>query len=178
MRNALLWLVPVFALWAFATPLYNRVLLRVGETALNLVERPDVTELLQRRGGHEAYVARRDFPPARTLVQAFRVTDMHFHLVLLGTLFLAVPGVPWGRRLRNLGWAAFATVGFDLLLLVVYVEAVYATRLGDWSLAHYGPLARNAWGMAEHLLDLPVKLALPFALWAGFYVRLLLPSRP
>ena len=170
--------MPVWALWALATPLYNALLLRAGETVLNLVESPDVTELLLRQGGHDAYVARRDFPPARTLVQPFRVTDLHFHLVLLGTLFLAVPGVPWRERLRHLGWAALATVVFDVVLLVVYVEAVYATRLGAWSLAHYGPLARNAWGMAEHLLDLPVKLALPFALWVGFYLRLLLPEMP
>jgi hypothetical protein len=174
LRNALLWIVPVWALWALAAPLYNALLLRAGGAALNLVERPDVTELLLRQGGHDAYVARRDFPPARTLVQGFRVTDLHFHLVLLGTLFLAVPAVPWRERLRNLGWALLATVAFDLVLLVVYVEAVYATRLGAWSLAHYGAVARNLWGMAEHLLDLPVKLALPFALWAGFYVRLLL----
>jgi hypothetical protein len=168
----------VWALWAATAPLYNAVLLRAGEAALNLVERPDVTELLLRQGGHDAYVARRDFPPARTLVQAFRVTDLHFHLVLLGALFLAVPGVRWRERLRNLGWAALATALFDLLLLVVYVEAVYATRLGAWSLAHYGIVARNAWGMAAHLLDLPLKLALPFVLWLGFYARLLLPALP
>lgn len=173
LRNALLWLVPVWALWALAAPTGNALLLRTGEAALNLFESPDVTELLLRQGGHDAYVARRDFPPARALVAPFRVTDLHFHLVLLGTLFLAVPGVPWRERLRNLGWALLATVVFDVLLLSVYVQAVYATRLGAWSLAHYGPLARNLWGMAEHLLDLPVKLALPFALWAGFYLRLL-----
>ncbi len=175
LRNALLCLVPVWALWALAAPAYNALLLGAGEAALNLFESPDVTDLLLRQGGHDAYVARRDFPPARALVAPFRVTDLHFHLVLLGTLFLAVPDVPWQRRLRNLGWAVLATVLFDVLLLGVYVQAVYATRLGAWSLAHYGPIARNVWGMAEHLLDLPVKLALPFALWAGFYLRLLLP---
>ncbi|HEX5761273.1 MAG TPA: hypothetical protein VF121_18965 [Thermoanaerobaculia bacterium] len=177
LRNALLWLVPVWALWALAAPAYNRLLLASGEALLHLVESPDVTDLLPRRGGHEAYVARRDFPPARTLVRAFRVTDLHFHLVLLGALFLAVPGVPWRRRLRNLGWAALATAVFDLLLLVVFVESVYATGLGDWSRAHAGPFARNAWGLAEHLLDLPLKLALPFTLWAAFYVRLLFERR-
>jgi hypothetical protein len=175
-RNALLWLVPVWALWALATPAYNAVLLRTGETVLNLFETPDVTDLLLRQGGHDAYVARRDFPPARALVAPFRVTDLHFHLVLLGTLFLAVPGVPWRERGRNLAWALLAAVAFDVLLLCVFVQSVYATRLGAWSLAHYGPLARNAWGMAEHLLDLPVKLALPFALWVGFYLKLFLEA--
>jgi hypothetical protein len=178
LRNTLLWLVPVWALWTLTAPIYNALLLRTAETALNLFESPDVTELLLRQGGHDAYVARRDFPPARALVATFRATDLHFHLVLLGTLFLAVPDVPWRERLRNLGWALLATGVFDLLLLTVYVQAVYATRLGAWSAEHYGPLARNAWGLAEHLLDLPVKLALPFALWVGFYWRLFGAGRP
>lgn len=174
LRNALLWLLPIWAVWALAAPGYNRLLLAAGEALLHLAESPNVSDLLPRAGGHDAYLARRDFPPARTLVRGFRVTDLHFHLVLLGALFLAVPGVPWQERLRNLGWGAFATAVFDLLLLVVFVQSVYSTGLGAWSLAHYGPFARNAWGLAEHLLDLPLKLALPFALWAGFYVRLLL----
>ena len=53
----------------------------------------------------------------------------------------------------------------------------YATQLGQWSTEHYGPFARNFWGMGKHLLDLPVKLALPLVLWCGFYLRDLL-GRP
>ncbi|MGH9363546.1 MAG: hypothetical protein ACRD2T_16680 [Thermoanaerobaculia bacterium] len=175
LRNTLLWLVPVWAVWALAAPAYNRLLLAGGEALLNLTESPDVTELHPRAGGHDAYLARRDFPPARTLVRGFRVTDLHFHLVLLGALFLGVPEVGWREKLRNLGLAAVIVVAFDLGLLLVFVESVYATGLGAWSLARYGPFARNAWGLAEHLLDLPLKLALPFVLWAGFYVKRLLP---
>ena len=57
------------------------------------------------------------------------------------------------------------------------VKVAYATQLGTWSLEHYGPFARNFWGLLHHLLDLPFKLALPFALWAAFYLPLLLGSR-
>lgn len=176
-RNVLLWLLPATAMWIALTPAYNRFLLGSAENLLHLAERPDVTDLL-RRGDHHAYVARRDFPPARTLVHQLRVTDLHFHLILVAALFLAVPGVPWRERLGNLGVALLATVVFDVVLLFVHVKAFYAARLGDWSLAHYGPFARNAWGLAGHLLDLPFKLGLPFLLWAGFYLPLLTPSPP
>lgn len=168
-RNVVLWLVPVWAVWFLLTPYYNRFLLTGSENLLQLTESPNVTELVP-KGRHDAYVQRRDFPPAKSLVHAFRVTDLHFHLVLLGALFLAVPGVPWRQRLENLGWALLAAVFFDLFLGFFVVKAVYATGLGAWSAAHYGPFARNAYGMTRHLLDLPFKLGLPLLLWAGFYL--------
>ena len=176
LRGVLLWLLPVWLLWAAFTPFYNRFLLTAAENLLHVVEAPDVTDLVP-QGRHDAWVLRRDFPPVRSRVHGFRVTDVHFHLVLLGALFLAVPGVPWRRRLESLGWAVLATVLFDLFLCFVRVQAVYATALGDWSLAHYGPVARNAWGLARHLLDLPFKLALPLLLWAAFYLDQLLSER-
>jgi hypothetical protein len=169
-RNALLWLVPVALLWVLFTPVYNRFLLGSAGTLAHWTESPDVTNLL-RKDDHFAYVARLDFPPSKSLVHSFRVTDAHFHLVMLGTLFLAVPAVPWRRRLENLGWAVLITVFFDILLIFFYVKFTYATQLGDWSLAHYGAFARNFWGLGKHLLDLPFKFALPFVLWAAFYLR-------
>ena len=175
LRNLVLWLLPCWLVWALLTPFYNRLLLKAAEDLLHVFERPDVTALYPHPASrHDAYVARLDFTPARRLVRAFRVTDVHFPLVLTAALFLAVPGVPRRERLANLGWALGATLLFDVLVIFFLAKSTYATRLGDWSLAHYGPLARNAYGMAEHLLDLELKLALPFALWAVFYVRLLL----
>lgn len=168
-RNVLLWTIPAWAAWMLLTPVYNRFLLTAAENLLQISESPNVTDLFP-RGRHDALIVRRDFPPAKSLVQSFRVTDLHFHLVLLAALFLAVPDVPWRKRLENLGWAVLVTVFFDLFLCFFVVKATYATRLGAWSLAHYGPFARNFYGLVRHLLDLPFKLGLPLLLWAGFYL--------
>jgi hypothetical protein len=169
-RNALLWLVPVVFLWTVFAPVYNRFLLGSAQNLVRLTEYPGVTDLL-RKDDHFAYIGRKDFPPARALVNSFRVTDVHFHLLMLGVLFLAVPGIPWRRRLENLGWAVLITVFFDIFLIFFYVKATYAARLGAWSLAHYGAFARNFWGLGQHLLDLPFKFSLPFLLWIGFYYQ-------
>ncbi|HEX4965442.1 MAG TPA: hypothetical protein VF173_31820 [Thermoanaerobaculia bacterium] len=168
--NALLWVVPVALVWLVATPVYNRFLLGSAENLVHLTESPNVTNLL-RKDDHFAYVQRRDFPPSKSLVHSFRVTDVHFHLLMLGVLFLAVPRVPWRRRLENLGWAVLITVFFDIFLIFFYVKFAYSTQLGSWSLAHYGAFSRNFWGLGKHLLDLPFKFSLPFLLWAGFYYR-------
>lgn len=174
-RNVLLALIPVWLVWSLLTPVYNRVLLASARNLLHLTESPNVTDL-PRRDEHFAYIQRLDFTPAKSLVHSFRVTDLHFHFVLLGALFLAVPGIPWRERLGNFGVACLITVFFDIFLLFFYVKFVYATQLGDWSLAHYGPFARNFWGLGKHLLDLPFKLSLPLVLWAAFYLKPLLRS--
>lgn len=172
-RNVLLALVPVWLVWSLLTPFYNRLLLVSTRNLLHLTENPNVTELPP-RDEHYAYVQRLDFPPAKSLVHSFRVTDLHFHFVLLGALFLAVPGIAWRERLSNLGVASLITIFFDIFLLFFYVKFVYATQLGDWSVAHYSAFARNFWGLGKHLLDLPFKLSLPLVLWAAFYLRRLI----
>jgi hypothetical protein len=167
-RNTLLWMVPVAVIWWLATPVYNRVLLRSAGGILYLCEHPAVTDLL----------AKGDLPPARSLVYPFRVSDVHFHLLLLGALFLAVPGIPWRERLGNLAAAVLITFAYDALLVVFIVESTYATHLGAWSLAHYGAFARNFYGLGKHLLDLPFKLALPLLLWCAFYLPRLRAASP
>lgn len=168
-RNTLLLLVPLGLLWSVLTPVYNRFLLGSAQTLVRLTESPDETNLL-RKDEHFAYVQRRDFPPAKSLVHSFRVTDVHFHLVMLGALFLGIPGIPWRRKLESLGWAFLITIFFDIFVIFLYAKAAYATKLGAWSLSHYGPFSRNFWGMTMHLFDLPFKFALPFLLWAVFYL--------
>jgi hypothetical protein len=174
LRNVLLWLIPAWVVWVLFTSFYNRFLLASAQNLLHLTEYPSVTQLLQ-QGGDDALIARLE-PPLGRLAHGFRVTDIHFHLVLLLALFLAVPRAPWRERLGHLGWALLVTIFFDIFVVFCKVKVAYATELGSWSLAHYGPFARNAWGLLHHLLDLPFKLALPFALWTAFYLPLLLAS--
>jgi len=177
-RNLLLWLLPVYLLWWALTPLYNRFLVASAENLLHLAERPDVTELVPAARDEGYYlILRKDFPPARRQVYSLRVDDVHATiLLLLATMFLAVPDVPWRRRLGNLGWALLIAVFFHIALVFFWVKFAYATQLGSWSLEHYGAFARNFFGLGKHLLDLPFKLAFPLALWAGFYYRLLVPA--
>jgi hypothetical protein len=169
-RNVFLWLLPAAIAWLLLTGFYNRFLTVGGQNLLNLTESPDVTRLEPHPSDdHYVAVIRTDRPPAKSRVYSVRVTDIHYHLVLLGALFLAVPGVPWKERLSNLGWAVLVTVFFDLILLFFWVKFAYATQLGEWSAEHYGPLAQNFYGLGKHLLDLPFKLGLSLALWVAFY---------
>jgi hypothetical protein len=166
------WLLVVVPLWVLLTPIYNRLLTAATESLVRLSESPNVTRLLP-IDSHRVVLVRTDFPPAKSSTYSMSVTNLHFHMILLGAMFLAVPDVRWRQRLARLGVATLVTVAFDLVLFFFWVKFVYATQLGSWSLQHYGAFARNFWGLGKHLLDLPFKFGLPLALWVAFYLPLI-----
>lgn len=175
-RNVLLWLVPVSLVWLAITPSYNRFLTQANLNLIHIFESPNITHLTFTQQ-HYFLVSRSDYPTEKGHLSSVRVTDTHFPLLMLGVFFLAVPGVSLRKRLEPFGWALVISACFHLVSLYFWVQFIYATQLGAWSVEHYGAFARNFWGLGKHLLDLPFKFASPLILWAFFYLRLLLPSR-
>ncbi|MFN7940267.1 MAG: hypothetical protein U0X73_01605 [Thermoanaerobaculia bacterium] len=163
-----LWILPVAALWLALEPFYNKFLAASGERLLRMTESPAVTRLYV-KDTHSVIVTRSDYAAEKGYLYGFRVGDVHFHLILLGALMLAVPDIPGRKRWENLGWSVLATIFFDILLVFFFVKFAYSTQLGQWSREHYGVFGRNFWGLGKHLLDLPFKFALPFLLWGAFY---------
>jgi hypothetical protein len=157
-------------LWLLASPFLSLFVAKAAERLTRLAERPAVTRI-ELSQGEDALISRGDTRAGGRLPYSVRVTDIHFPLVLLIAIFLATPDVGAGERFANLGYALLIILFFFIIDLFFWVKFAYATQLGAWSAAHYGPFARNFWGLGKHVLDLPVKLALPFALWAAFYLR-------
>lgn len=176
LRNALLWLPAVVALWWLLTPYYNFFLTVGTERLIRLGERPGVTRLVS-DPPHGFSITRTDFPPARGALAKVNVTDVQFPAILLVALFLAVPGVPARKKLENLATALVVAACFHVVNLFLWVKFIYAYDLGAWSEANYGPVARELWGITKHVVNLPFKLGLPLLLWAAFYLRRLLPER-
>lgn len=162
-RGLTLWLPATFAVWWLLVPLYNPFVAEAGESLARLTEQPSVTTV-QMRDRHYALVDRVD-APSRSLPYAVRLTDIHYPTVLFAALCLAVPGAPWKRRLGALGTGLVFLAVFHVVDFFFWIEFVYATQLGSWSLQQFGPWARNAYGLGKHVLDLPVKLGLPLMLW-------------
>ena len=157
-------------LWLLVSPFLSLFVAKAAERLTRLFERPAVTRI-ELSQGEDALISRADTRAGGRLPYSVRVTDIHFPLVLLVAIFLATPDVPAGERFANLGYALLVVLFFFIVDLFFWVKFAYATQLGAWSAAHYGAFARNFWGLGKHVLDLPVKLALPFALWAAFYLR-------
>lgn len=169
-RNLALTAPIAMVLWLLVSAFLSLFLSQAAERLTRIFERPAVTRLELSRG-EDALITRADTRAYGRLPYSVRVTDIHFPLVLLIAIFLATPDITARERFANLGYALVVMLCFEVIDLFFWVKFVYATQLGDWSAAHYGPFARNFWGLGKHILDLPVKLALPFALWAAFYLR-------
>jgi hypothetical protein len=150
------------AFWlAFAQP-YERTISAAAEALVRTLERPAVTQLSASSG--EIRVDRTDFPPASPR-PGLPAADIHFNFVLLAALFALGPRP---LRPRNFGRFWLAAAGLWLIhvvALIFQVESLYATRLGPWSEAHYGRLARNFWAAGFHFYQIAGRFAAPFVLW-------------
>ncbi|HEX2466105.1 MAG TPA: hypothetical protein VHR17_15890 [Thermoanaerobaculia bacterium] len=182
LRDVAIWLVPSVLLWIGVTPFYNRFLRESAETVVRLTERPAVTHLYpapksETRANQEIHylvITRDDHSAKKGFLYSVRTTDLHFPMVYLWAMFMAVPGVPLTTRLARTGWATLIQVFFHVILLLFWVKFAFATQLGDWSQAHYGSFAQTFWGLGKHLLDLPFKFGLPLILFAAYYYDWLL----
>ena len=184
LRNLALWLVPSVLLWIVITPFYNRFLRESAQNLVRLGERPAVTHLYpapksETRAHQDVdylVITRDDHTAKKGFLYSVRTTDLHFPMVYLWAMFMAVPGVPWATRLARTGWATMIQVFFHVVLLVFWVKFAFATQLGDWSLAHYGVAGQTFWGLGKHLLDLPFKFGMPLILFAAYYYDWLVGS--
>lgn len=148
---------------AFSAP-YERALAAAAERLIDLFESPAVTRLSA--SGGEIRVDRADFPPASPR-PGLPAADLHFNFVLLAALF-ALGRHPLSPRPFGRFWIAAALLAVvHTLALVFQVEGLYATRLGEWSTAHYGTFARNFWAGGWHFYLIAGRFAAPFVLWWG-----------
>ena len=159
-------------LWLLFSRPYERALAAAAEPVLRLLEIPATTTLDARPG--EIVVSRADFPPASPL-PGLPAEDIHFDFVILVALFATD-----ARPFRPERVAAFGKAGILLFLihvaaLVFEVRFLYATRLGAWSDAHYGVVARNFWAAGHHFYEIAGRFAAPFALWWLFKAE---PGKP
>lgn len=152
-------------LWWGLTPTYNAVVARPAEMILRVTERPPVTRIdVQGRG---LIINREDFPP-KSPRPGVPLSDLTFNVALVVALFAASRETFSNRNV----------VGFTLAMVVLYlthiaglvatIKSIYALKLGQWSVATYGPFARNFWGAAEHFYRLVGMYAFGFAVWWVF----------
>ena len=146
---------------AFSTP-YERFLAWAAQSAIRPFERPTTTSLVASEG--EIRVERADFPPSSPR-PGLPAEDLHFNFVVLAALFAVGRHPLEPKPFARFWFAAAALAVVHVAALVFQVEAVYATRLGPWSEAHYGTVARNFWAGGFHFYLIAGRFAAPFALW-------------
>ena len=162
------------ALWWLATPAYNRLLAGMAEGAIRAVERPRATRLYAE--DRRLVIDRADFPSTSDR-PSLPVDDLTFDVILFLSLVATTRGLLRDRAVRGVAVSLLVLFALHVLAVVANVEAFYATRLGAWSAAHYGPFSRNLWATAMHFWRLVGCYAAAFLLW-WFLVRAAAPAAP
>jgi hypothetical protein len=153
------------AFWFGFSGAYEKTIAAGSEALINLFESPNVTRLDAKSG--EIVLDRRDFPPGSAR-PGLSGPDIHFNFVLLAALFALDPRPLRGAHVARFLTACAALWLIHVLALFLQVHSVYATRLGAWSVANYGKVARNVWAAGWHFYLIAGRFAAPFALWWFF----------
>ena len=155
------------ALWWSATPAYDRLLAGVAEGAIRAFERPHATRLYAE--DRRLVIDRADFPSTSDR-PSLPLDDLTFDVILFLSLAATTKGLFRDRAMRGIALSCCALFALHALAVVASVEAFYATRLGAWSAAQYGPFSRNVWATAVHFWRFVGCYAAAFLLW-WFLVR-------
>jgi glycerol uptake facilitator-like aquaporin len=149
-------------LWAGFSGTYATFVAATAQPLLRMMERPPVTRLTAEE--ETIVVNREDFPRSSPRPQ-IRVDELTFNVILLAVLFASnVPSLST-RNVTAFLIACLILAVTHVLAFVAAVESIYALRLGPWSAAHYGPIARNFWSGAAHFYRIAGMFGIAFLLW-------------
>jgi hypothetical protein len=147
--------------WAMAVP-YARLLAAVTEPVIRAAEHLAVTRLIA--NGDEITIDRSDFPRSSPR-PALPLTEVTSNIILLTTLF-AVDRKPLSdRNVGGLVLASIALFAVHVAALAFNVQSIYALRLGPWSRANYGTVARNFWSAGAHFYSVIGSFGAAFVAW-------------
>ncbi len=154
--------------WAAVRAVYAPVLCAATQALARIFENPPASAVILQGG--DAMLGRNDMRPDSGWLK-FPLTQIHFNLVPLLALVLALPH-PFARGgWRRLGVALAVLVGAHVLSLLWQLKCLEAFSMGPWSRASYSDLDRNVLGTLRYFFDIPVTFALPLLLWIGAYPR-------
>jgi hypothetical protein len=149
-------------LWRAGSPAYDGLLAWAAEPVLRALERPAATRL----GAEERRIVvdRSDFASTSDR-PSLPADDLTANVILLLALSATRPRLLRDRGVLRLLAALAALALTHVAAVVIAVKALFATQLGPWSAAHYGPVARYLWVGAAHFYRLAGCWAVAFVLW-------------
>jgi len=165
LRRLPLALAAALVLWLLLRPALDHAVAGLAQTLVRAYEYPRVTRLVV--ADHRAEVRRADFRTSSG-IPALALTEIHFNLIVLLALSLALPRPFSRRRLERLFMGCCVLYFTQALNLVFHIKTLYALGLGEWSQANYSDLARNLFGFGRYFTDLPGRFSFPFLVWLGF----------
>ncbi len=152
-------------LWGLLRPVADHAVAGLAEILIRSFEYPKVTRLEVEK--HHASIVRSDFR-SDSKIPAIPLTEIHFNLIVLLALYLALPR-PWSKEhLEKLFMGVCVLYLTQSINLLLHVKCLYSLGLGDWSLQNYSDFSRDFYGFWRYFTDLPGRFSFPFVIWVGF----------
>lgn len=155
-------LLLAMVLWLLLRPGLDVGISKSAQHLVRAFEYPKVTQLVVNE--HRAEVRRADFKSG-SAIPTIPLTEVHFNLIVMLTLFFALRRPLSRKQLERLFMATVTLWLTQTLNLVFHVKTLYALGLGEWSTQHYSDFSRNLWGFLRYFTDLPGRFSFPFLLW-------------
>lgn len=157
-------------LWYYAAAAYYVAVAAAAEPLLNIDSRLRHAEI--RVVGSRADARGDEHEPSLPRV-IIPIDQLTYNTVLFIALFATNRDAFRRRALRRFAVALLILFATHAIATVVSIEATYASRLPQWSDAHYSDLAQDFWTAAEYAYRLAGMFAIAFGCW---WMTLSVPS--
>lgn len=165
LRRLPLTLFIAILVWLTLRPVFDTAVTGLAEVLIRSFEFPRVTRL--ETIDHRTQVFRSDFR-SDSGIPTIPLTEIHFNMIVLLALFLALPKRFSKKNLERLMMAWFLLYLTQTLNLFLHVKCIYALNLGEWSRQTYSDFSRNFYGFWRYFTDLPGRFSFPFVFWLAF----------
>jgi hypothetical protein len=155
-------LIAAAIVWYYLTPLYDRFLAAAASPLIRIDRRFRDTHAVaaDRIISVRAKDKRSDLPPAD--IPADQLT---YNVILLAALFASNRKPVSDRNVVALLTSTAIVVVLHTVAVLLSVESTYAVRMNEWSVAHYGTVARTFWLYAEIFYRLVGMFGVVFVCW-------------
>jgi len=147
-------------LWTWLAEPYDGALAWATQPLVRIDARLRDADLVARGDRIDVVSDRGLFPPVN--IPAPQLT---FNVILLIALFASNRRPFSDRNLRTFAISLAIVLLLHPIGLLISVESTYATRVGEWSDAHYGSVGANAWLIGELIWRLAGMFGVAFGCW-------------
>ena len=147
-------------LWTWLAEPYDGALAWATQPLVRIDARLRDADLVARGDRIDVVSDRGTFPPVN-----IPATQLTFNVILLVALFASNRRPFSDRNLRAFLVSLVIVAVLHVPGLFISIESTYASRLGEWSDAHYGSAAASAWLMGELFWRLAGMFGVAFGCW-------------
>jgi tetratricopeptide (TPR) repeat protein len=164
-------------------PIYSAAVARVADLALSLIEAGQRVTRLRAEGVAIHFFT--DLVEGPAPITSYNAHLLHFYVVLFASIFVVYPGLGLRRRLTLMALSLAGLFLFQVAVVLIDVEHLYAIELPPQGARAYGDAERAFWEWVHRTASFfavqfipAAALAILFVTQGGLFERRAAPARP